>query len=489
MEKKTFYGVEVVYDEKNVNYEHLKVIENNHRRFLEAYEDKYYLSFVPTSDPRAVYCGDFDNFFRDFIRSRFNEEVLNSKYDISLSALFYEYEKSIHEFVPVPYGKSQEMEYDTIKDLIAYKYYQENGTYEDFIDHLKYHKDFVRPILWIQHKEMYGMLDTILGLVSKRFTEMGFGEPIEIMDEDFLKEILKQYNVCNSKKIDDLPEVEEEDIYKLFDEFLDYIDAPDEWKQMYSNLKESGNLSPYSYSCLVNRAGCYREDEDSPLKIALGYDETINTFFTLVHEFAHYVSLSRGEENKVLGEFPSILAERLAIDFVKSKGFSDEAANSVIYKRLFDNINIVEDLYPILLDIYHHNIDGVVTRESKYSYFKPEFIKLHLLQEDMIDECVREGLPARKKKPFPTEKELNRMIDDNGLETIRQFFQFNYKMTDGMKYIVASILVNQAVAKNDSSFNLKRLFEVVDHLSEYDVDRIKREFNLVEKPMELKKTS
>ena len=107
----------------------------------------------------------------------------------------------------------------------------------------------------------------------------------------------------------------------------------------------------------------------------------------------------------------------------------------------------------------------------------------------MIDECVREGLPARKKKTFPTEKELNRMIDDNSLETIRQFFQFNYKMTDGMKYIVASILVNQAVEKNDSSFNLKRLFEVVDHLSEYDVDRIKREFNLVEKPIKLKKTS
>ena len=70
-----------------------------------------------------------------------------------------------------------------------------------------------------------------------------------------------------------------------------------------------------------------------------------------------------------VSEIPSIFFERLAIIFLKSKGFDSKNIDTLIDRRKRNNFQLYLSLLPLFVDLIKYIREGEITKEEKVKFF------------------------------------------------------------------------------------------------------------------------
>ena len=230
--------------------------------------------------------------------------------------------------------------------------------------------------------------------------------------------------------IEELEELSPEKIDGLFKEFLNYINAPDSWKQDYSWFREEK---------LINFNA---EREFKFTKIS----DTTRDFIFLTNKFIRFITSKNGNSRISLYDFPTTYYENIAAQFLVSKGYSDEIVTDTI-----DNQNrackyFYETYFPLLSEVNKYKNNGQIVRE------------------DMIE---KEGF-TEEKADITCDNRSFKLLSEGGL------------MITTYNYLVGTMLTNQVLASNRTD-KKEKMIDITENLDLYNAIDIMNYFNTEKK--------
>ena len=317
-------------DKNNIN-EIKETIKNNYDLILDYLDNKRVI------DLNKI---DFNTIFNKAVDSVFkNKELMNiySKKEI-IPFLNIEYViRKNNYYSEMSLDKKSILSDEIIYNLLAFKYYEENGTYEEFINHLKNKKNIEVIDNWINKK--YGM-ETCNYLLDQITNQVYKNNNID----DLIQEWFDRHNNIDNIEYNDNENIDDFD--SLFIEFLQYINAPYEWINIYNNLIEKNLIIDKKGIESELLSKCYYDEDDDIYKILIYNRNTTKGFFVFTHEFIHYVSKYKNDrcKNEMISELPSIYYEKELKDYLLLKGYK---ANNILNIREKDNKFVYNFLYPI----------------------------------------------------------------------------------------------------------------------------------------------
>ena len=338
MKKFRVKDVEIHYENEDINYIS-KVIENNYGFF----KNIKILSFLEDNTEDIYHIDDFNTFFNDFITYFFEEEKIKKLFD--LPTLYLEILKRKNNI------KSISIDDDILYSIIAYMYYDK--------------KNFFNYLINRDNTEM-------LNFLKENYEEKIYKSLINNLKDELISNDLyshtslvcstlnKEENNCNYE----LDSMNKEEIYMLFYEFLDYINAPKEWYTSFDELKDK---IIFRKLIDINESGCFI-DKFGNFKLIISTDGKSSTFPIFVHEFIHYINMDLPIS---IIEYPSIYFENVSSYFLEEKGYKN-ILNNTLNKRYNSNIKSFKDYINIYNDINEFNekedygdlINMILTRKN-----------------------------------------------------------------------------------------------------------------------------
>lgn len=316
---------------------------------------------------------------------------------------------------------------ELLSSLIAYKYFETNGSFDDFVEYLKVRNTEETIFEWLKINQRWETYNYLLNIALNGLKEE---------DDDFLTHVTyiisyysKKALECNKKekapKVD-YPDISDIEFDRLFYEFLNFINAPDSWIDIYNSLKEQ--------KLLIREHGvteCF-QDEDGIYKIKLENSNDLFVFCNFVHEFIHYISMKDGflKTEKLIEEFTSIFFQKIAAEFLTIKGYPNVIIDIIDDDRDSNNYYIVTFplFFRIYADLIYYFKNGKIEKENMMatlqSFFddesKPSRTDLEKRADDycdfLIDFFIEEGLLFGYQYLFDTylaEQVLNKREQDN----------------------------------------------------------------------------
>lgn len=483
--------IEIQYDDSQEDkISNIKnVINNNYNLFLDILGTSKILSITPTDDKDIIYLSDFDKTFYNIVDKIFNDKnniLLMNDIDF-LSALLMEalsrkYFYTKDTFWQLDLNITDEMLYN----LIAYMYFEKNGSFELFVDYLKNRKDNDKILNWFQNETRFKVYNYLLEGVINYFEQYDseFLKKLDYIIEKIEKMISQNFidvSVLGLDKEQKLPSISLEEVERYFFEFLYSINAPQNWQQTYIDLKSGGNITFKEQINNIDDSKCY-VDNDGVIKILITTDGTIDGFITLVHEFTHYISKKNrsGLPPLSIEEFPSIFFEKLAIKFLSNKGLTDVAINILNKKRIQNNIENYMELFTILNDISRFVNVGPILKADKIKSCENKFRIVHDENERLIKLCKEKGIPTPDIN-FLEEFSVNieDIVNKNCDALIESFIQNGLLVINGYQYLLSTFLADEVLKKynNDSSI-IKEMIQITNKLSNNDLEKILISFDL-----------
>lgn len=213
------------------------VISNNYNMFCSVLNDNKNLSLVPTNE--CLYVEDFDEFFKEIVvRKLSNKEMIEMLEDDELLInLYYSYliKNNLGDFNSF-FGLDDELFYF----VVGCKYYNENGTFDDFVNFLMDRNDLDKLTKWLKCKARFPLYNHfLLDLVTffkNNDKDLLFFKNIKNMN-------LFESNVDKENKKSDHKLFDISDIDNMFYEFLDSVKAPCCWKDIYKKFRLSGMIN------------------------------------------------------------------------------------------------------------------------------------------------------------------------------------------------------------------------------------------------------
>lgn len=453
-------NLEILYDdgdESEIN--RIKSIINNNP------------SFFASHDKETIRINDFDNYFKDIVASAFikNSDIFSNK--DSILALFIvslvrnnpDYENSLFKL-------DVDVSDDLLNALIAYKYYEKNGSFSDFIKYLMERQNTDKILEWLYTEYRWDTYNYLLEISVNTLKDFDF-KFLDIMSDmvnSFLTEALKNYFSCDEENKKQLPLLSYEQLDSLFCKFLNSIKAPQEWVSMYYELKENNKIhfvevgSRDSECCL---------DDDGLLQLIIENDGTIDTFYTLVHEFIHYVTRVRKDlraEQFSIAEFPSIFYEKMASRYLNEEGYSLDVVNSVMKMRNKNNSGIYLEKLSIFMAIIRYINDGELKREDMIKFGEEQFKIIQQAREkfeELSGDDFFSSEIAKIDVGSLVDKECDSMIDG--------FMRDGLLVIDGYQYIVGTFLAEGVLEKADSdSMIFDKMIRVTENLTDTNLENI-----------------
>lgn len=208
MKKTTIRDIEIIYDDsQSSQMDYIKkVISNNYGWFLGLLGTCRIISLVPMENDDVIYLSDFDEFFYDAVRISFNNERIKQQCgDVNpIIFLYFMYlAKEIGNDENLLFKLNSMCDDDLLYSIIAYKYFLENGNFDDFVNYLKDRKDNDKIIGWLQEKGRFDTYNFLLERLVKFLEENGFDflEDICVLSDDMLSKLIVS---VNSGLIEDL---------------------------------------------------------------------------------------------------------------------------------------------------------------------------------------------------------------------------------------------------------------------------------------------
>lgn len=286
-----------------------------------------------------------------------------------------------------------------------------------------------------------------------------------------IQKIKREYNYYMEKlklkddKLNNLKELSPEEFDKLFIEFLNYINAPQEWIELYYHLRKN-NLIIFEYNRKMDTGNCYRETIDSDWKIRIISDGTIRTFISFVHEFIHYISIRHNKKIRVsIREFPSIYYEIVASDFLKNKGYEEEILDETLNSRFLTNYKLLIEHLKQLQDIIDFKKNGPTSLEKQVELFK----KNHVLDDDLeVRDIILKALER------DTIEIICNIID----EEIEKFTISSTLIINGYQHLIGNLLAYSVLDKDDRETSNKLMNDVINQLGNHSIDSIIKLFGI-----------
>ena len=202
----------------------------------------------------------------------------------------YSSEKSIEDTVNT-LGESL-YQREIYEDILIKEYFDEYGTKEDFISYLKNKSNTEEIMTKVKNKYRFKAYNRVLNNIVEYLDECGYFYPenmleicanihFEMRELTFFKNIDQDELNC---RIANLPKMNRRTLDKYFREFLKEIDPEGFLLKIYNDalIKRKIKLSKQFKGsfCVIN---------DKTVTLEIRETGTIKDFFTLCHEFMHYV--------------------------------------------------------------------------------------------------------------------------------------------------------------------------------------------------------
>ena len=467
--------IEVRYDDSICDAQLEKIITLIERYYeiliesLKSMNDgnsKCVISLVPTEEEKVFYFGDFlvafNNFMEQILRNFFNDYYVDGSYRYLVSLFLQEY------FNQEAQRGKKELLFDTTNIsgislsvwlIVIVCYFaeqcksdglkQEEKCIECCLEYINSSSGKVTNKIfnWVLNDSGMDLYDFCLGKFCDELSANGWPDNIlEIVFAEYEKMLnhLRCLEQGDNKRDNDLENVDI-DIDKLFFEFLDYINAPSEWRDYYDGLLEKRALTIEIVK--DEHAGTKKQDEEGEQRantthvnlipiikngklqvedisnIKIQKANKADAFIILVHEFIHYVNwnklLDKVNEhlllfvprNGVLGEdeykhvndvvnmfhsqrfklleFPSIFFEKVSAYFLACKFPQKFSTSSLLVFRPFSELYNYIVFFYVWLDLKRRK---EFNRIDKKNGFKPiELNDLHEKLNKILDEIDFNG--------------------------------------------------------------------------------------------------
>lgn len=287
------------------------------------------------------------------------------------------------------------------------------------------------------------------------------------MIDDYSNKAVQMLISNNVDKRIDLPEISHDELDKLFCDFLDYIKAPQEWMDTYRELKQNGKMV---VNMSIAESACVSDADGVPLYLVIKDDGTINTFYTLIHEFIHYVSNSCIAPFSI-SEFPSIFFERLATNFLREGGYSNDAVGAVIRMRNENNFLIFASYHPLYAAIRGY-IDSGCSLTSREDLIKP-------FQENY--EAARRAMEKQRglngdnsTLSIPSYEYITYLVDSDCDYIIGLLQGDSLSLSiKGFKYILGTYLAEDVLEKSNSNPEvLSLMVQITSRIADTNLENI-----------------
>ena len=366
---------------------------------------------------------------------------------------------------------------EMLSSFIAYKYFELNGTFNDFVEYLKYRNKEEEIFQWLQNVSRWDTYNYLLNNISNS---------LKNDDEDYFKQInyiiylfLKHsiaHNESNNYQNIQYPKISDKEFDSLFYNFLNYINAPIKWFNIYNDLKENkliivktGNEDDIS-ECFL--------DEDGIIKIAISNGDNLKGFYNFVHEFIHYIPTIDNNTfvNKISTlEFPSIFFEKILAEFLKEKGFSTKLIEKIANDRKENNYFLCSTLFPLLLALNRYINYGELTEHDMISFY------LKLIDISNPKDSKEIIVDLEKKVNAECDSLINLLLNNELLvKNVYQYLIGSYlaelvfnKMNDDNTIIQKMIYITNNL-QNISTKNILELFDIKNFSQEETVKKLEK---------------
>ena len=459
-----------------------EIIENNLSLIQILFNDKINEDTLDIDDNFEK---DFDKLVIDFFKENQNNNLnelyiyyLSLNEDKDLESLFIkEIDENIDE--------------EIIEDLIAYQYFTRHNNTKDFIKFLKERHKTKEIYRWLETETKNTAFKYLLKHTTRFLKENNY-EFLEIDNNAtsiMLEDIYNNWTVYDLNEYE-LKEFNKENLEELFFEFLNFINAPQNWYEQYTILKnndrkifeEKNKEDEDESSC------CYIDKDDQPI-IIIYDDNTISTFTDFVHEFVHSLSMNKNTSYKPTSELPSIFFEILSAIFLYTKGYPKETINEKLSFRKYDSLDSIMQLYynnSKLKNMLHkYNINPKLKNYwQKHINLNEETANtIYKINEENkgFVQIVTEKGKEKETKDFFINEFLNNCYADKKKynNTTEALLEYGFFIVDVYQYLIGfyitNILLNR-LYKDDTI--IPNMIDIANNLNELTLEDILKILNI-----------
>lgn len=465
MKKAIIKGITIKYEDSESNkLDYItKIIINNYAFVFET------LQF----DRLEIDLSDFDQFFYDEIKRIYEQEEMKKILEhLSLPLLYIEYLLKKDGCDNNSFIEPTTVDAEIVHNLIAYKFYEANGNFDEFVQYLKDRKNEDKIIKWVKSETRFEIYNYILkfNIDLLKDNDNLFLDNINLIISNILQEI-STYNM--NKQSGQLPLLSLNNLDTLFCEFLSYINAPELWHELYADLKKNKNIIFEEQKEEENSSSCYI-DEDGTIKMKIDTTGTIYDLCNLAHEFAHYIILSKQEvdfKKLSITEFPSIFFEQIMEEFLEKKGYSQSDIDGIKSKREQNNLEIYILLVPIISDINCFINNGKITKEDRMHFWKNKFSSFPRFQKEMKD--------LKDKNILYGAIENYVLMDCDVLNF--NFIRNGKLIVEGYEYLLGTILVKKILEQRLNGVDVvSNMIDITNNFNNYNLQKVIETFNMEE---------
>jgi len=391
----------------------VSIIDRNRVLFKQMFTGKEKLSIIPRKSTFLDNSSEIiilDCFFHQVV-SFCRKEIDRAKGDQSEEKL----KTTLLEFMliknrPKLVRKYQLEDYN-ISTYAVYMYCVAKNKIDSFIDYLcgdKVEEVEQECTIWLKQESSQDLLNSFLESYQTLLKECNCDSLLLNMPNHVIGWIIYDYERLSALDVvkpdyNHFQPLSKDELDHYMIEFLAQIDPSLNWLDKYTNLKRENRIN---YSC-----DSWEYDRNNNT-IEAALTGTIKDFRSMVHEFIHFIMDSSGADSvmdETLVEFPPILFEYLATEFLKRKGFSNTISLSLMRKDSIDfgflySINQLVLLSKYLKDgpiaqdkgiAYCEEMDNAIAslndeelKQNTKERAKREIKKVNLLSFDSINDCI-----------------------------------------------------------------------------------------------------
>lgn len=486
MKKITIRDIEIQYNDEQANKIDyiINTISKNYGLFLDVLGTSRIISLVPTDEKNTLYIENFDEAFYSIIDKCFNNDTVKQEFNAPniMPALYVEILlRKLKIKSKVLIQSNSNISDETLDSLIAYKYFEKNGSFSEFVEYLKTRNESDLIFNWLKNEFRWDTYNYLLEITVNYLKEYDFDflENISDINTMMMNQTVNNIVMQESEQEVELPTITIEELDNLFNEFLKYINAPIKWKQLYDELKNSGRISFEKQTDGLDASNCYRDDNGA-LRISISTDGTIKCFISLVHEFMHYVS--KVVSTLSISEFPSIFFEKVSAQFLKDKGYKEDIVNKIVAFRNKNNMDIYTETSPLFNDITAFIKDGPIKRERKIKYWENHFRIIQETKEKLAKmleengETVDSDILKQPNIDIPTEvdKDCDILIESfiqNGLLVLL--------VIDGYQYLLDTFLADEVLKQTTTDPTvISKMIKTTEELGNMNLQSVLDLFNM-----------
>ena len=375
---------------------------------------------------------------------------------------------------------------DTLSDeflssFIAYKYFELNVTFNDFVEYLKVRNMEDELFRWLQNVSRWDTYNYLLEITSNFlktddetfFKQMSY---ITYIWFNYTIEYIRHYENTDLE----YPEISKKQFDTLVCELLNYIKALNDWLRTYQNLKTNG-LIMFVEEDQNDSSKCFL-DSDGITKILIDNSNNLKGFCIFIHEFIHYISRKNSlpEEKISNSEFPSIFFEKISGEFLVKKGYSSNIVKQILSFREKNNYSLSFSLVPLFNDLARYINYGKIKRSDKISLYKNQIESLNRIRKNMLKIITDAGYEIKDYSVFQeVSVDIDNEADRDCDSLIDLFMKSGLLVINGYQYLLDSYLVNQVLNnRNGDTKIFEKMIDVTNNLGMIDVKDILKLFDI-----------